>query len=175
MYKRDYSGQKFNEWTVISKSDKKGHESTYICKCSCGSIFKKAISYIKRFSRCHRCSSILSRHNSETITGHGWSALKINAKARGHIVEISPEYANELLKKQNYKCALSGLPITLISNGGIKTCNQTASLDRIDSSKGYIEGNVQWVHKHINKIKQNFKEDYFINMCEKVVNHQRNK
>ena len=32
----------------------------------------------------------------------------------------------------------------------------TASLDRIDSTKGYVRGNIQWVHKDINW----FKRDY---------------
>ena len=34
-----------------------------------------------------------------------------------------------------------------------------ASSDRIDSSKGYVEGNVQWVVLGINYTKRNFKEE----------------
>jgi hypothetical protein len=43
-----------------------------------------------------------------------------------------------------------------------------ASLDRIDSKKGYVEGNVHWVHKDVNMMKRNFTEEYFINLCETV-------
>jgi hypothetical protein len=50
----------------------------------------------------------------------------------------------------------------------------TASLDRIDSSKGYIEGNVQWIHKHINKMKNNFNESYFIEICKKISQKNQN-
>jgi len=46
----------------------------------------------------------------------------------------------------------------------------TASLDRIDSSKGYIEGNVQWVHKMVNMSKQQYTQEEFINMCIAVAN-----
>ena len=44
----------------------------------------------------------------------------------------------------------------------------TASLDRIDSSKGYVIGNVQWVHKDINIMKNKFDNQYFIDMCKKI-------
>ena len=44
------------------------------------------------------------------------------------------------------------------------------SLDRVDSSKGYIEGNVQWVHKMVNMSKQQYTQEEFIEMCTAVVN-----
>ena len=48
-------------------------------------------------------------------------------------------YIKELLKEQSGRCALSGLPIVAEEKTG------TASLDRKDSSKGYVPGNVQWL------------------------------
>jgi hypothetical protein len=48
----------------------------------------------------------------------------------------------------------------------------TASVDRIDSSKGYIKGNVQWVHKTINKMKWGYSQGEFIEFCEAVVKHK---
>lgn len=44
----------------------------------------------------------------------------------------------------------------------------TASLDRIDSSKGYIEGNVQWVHKYVNVMKWDFSMEEFLDICRKI-------
>ena len=35
-------------------------------------------------------------------------------------------------------------------------------------SEGYLKGNVQLVHKDINFMKQQFDQDYFINMCKAV-------
>ena len=73
------------------------------------------------------------------------------------------EYAWDLFLKQNRQCALTGLPLTIAMHG-----NGNASLDRIDSLLGYEEGNVQWVHKHINLMKNALDENYFIKMCSLV-------
>ena len=61
---------------------------------------------------------------------------------------ISIEDAGDVLKEQNYKCALSGIPI--LANGDFDKI--TASLDRIDNSIGYEKNNIQWVNKNINMI-----------------------
>jgi archaellum component FlaC len=49
----------------------------------------------------------------------------------------------------------------------------TASLDRVDSAKGYIKGNVQWVHKDINMMKQQYSQEYFIQMCRLTTEHSK--
>jgi archaellum component FlaC len=56
---------------------------------------------------------------------------------------------------------------------GIKTI-QIESLDRIDSKLGYIEGNVQWLHKDVNYMKQEYSQEYYIDICKKVANNARN-
>jgi len=48
-----------------------------------------------------------------------------------------------------------------------------ASLDRIDNNKGYIEGNVQWVIKKINYMKNTLSEKNFINLCNKISEKQK--
>jgi hypothetical protein len=101
------------------------------------------------------------------LTGAKWNAIITNAKARGHKVSISQQEAANLFKKQNGQCALSGLPLVL--NETVKRSKFiTASLDRIDSNKGYERGNVQWVHKDVNKMKNTFEQGYFVELCRKI-------
>jgi len=56
---------------------------------------------------------------------------------------IDKEYAWELFLKQNRKCALSGKILNFPQKS--KDKNYTASLDRIDSSLGYIPSNMEFV------------------------------
>lgn len=60
------------------------------------------------------------------------------------------------------KCALTGWDISM----SYKNC--TASLDRIDSSKGYKLDNVQWVHTMVNMCKNKYDSEKFISMCKAV-------
>ena len=55
-------------------------------------------------------------------------------------------------------CAISNVPIEM-KHYKNKTFLTTASLDRIDSSKGYIKGNVQFVAYGMNLAKNNFTDD----------------
>lgn len=48
----------------------------------------------------------------------------------------------------------------------------TASIDRIDSSKGYTKDNIQWVHKNVNIMKMDQTMDQFLYICKKIVDHQ---
>lgn len=86
---------------------------------------------------------------------------KHSARRRKIEFNISKEFIMNLLDKQNNTCVLSGLDIHL--------SNRTASLDRIDSSKGYTEDNVQWVHKIVNFMKQKMSNQELIDMCKRIV------
>ena len=78
---------------------------------------------------------------------------------------ITFEYLADLLIEQDFKCDLTGWDID-----AMEVNKNTASLDRIDSSKGYIEGNVQWVHKMVNMSKQQYTQEEFVEMCTAVAN-----
>lgn len=99
------------------------------------------------------------------ISKQYWNQIIHHAKIRNLEISITIEYVWNLFIKQNRKCALSGLDLNFAAFGHAE---QTASLDRIDSIKGYIEGNVQWVHKDINIMKMDMNEYQFIKMCDLI-------
>lgn len=72
------------------------------------------------------------------ISGQFWKQIKISALSRNLDFQISIEYIWNLFLQQNKKCVLSGLPLEIAKSYADKK-KTTASLDRIDSSKGYIE------------------------------------
>jgi len=107
----------------------------------------------------------LKRTAYEEISGQFWARLKANAKTRNINVEVDIKYCWNLFLEQNRTCALSGIKLTFSNQSKI----QTASLDRINSSLGYVKENLQWVHKTINLMKRNLTTDEFVEFCKKVV------
>lgn len=93
--------------------------------------------------------------------------IRRSAISQGHMFAVDKEYLHELFLKQNRTCAYTGWQLTFDSS--VKVRDGTASLDRIDSSKGYIPGNVQWVHKYINVMKSWQTHSDFIELCKAVV------
>jgi hypothetical protein len=99
--------------------------------------------------------------------------FKCNAVKRGIEWNLDANYLWNIYLKHNKKCALSGMPIEFgeLVNSRPDYNVMTASLDRIDSNQPYVEGNVQWVHKHINIMKNKYDEKYFIEMCKAVAKY----
>ena len=81
---------------------------------------------------------------------------------------LSLEFLLNLWNSQDSKCAYSGVPLTFETNHP-----HTVSLDRIDSSKGYTEDNVQFVCTIVNYIKQRFSEADFFDYCRLVAQFRK--
>lgn len=171
---RDLTGQQFGKWTVLCMDPewKPKKDVKWEVKCECGYtqlIHSRQLTH-KGSSGCTKCVGRPKGSASKNFKGHGelsltkWTQIKTGAASRGHKVNISIEDAWNLFEKQKRICALSGRSLemdTTVKKG-------TASLDRIDSSRDYEEGNVQWVHKTINIMKNTLDQDEFISFCRDV-------
>jgi len=150
----------------------------YLCRCKCGGT-KIVQACILQSKKCHSCGCLRKRRGKDNpkwtgvgeISGSYWDSVVAKAKKRGRggrlswPVEIDAEYAWLVYQRQGGVCALSGTPIGFGKE-------RTASLDRIDSGQGYLPGNVQWVHKTVNLMKQNLPESLFIEFCLAIAAHQ---
>lgn len=118
------------------------------------------------FNKCKRCSNKSNNPQGEYkgIRVSFFNKFKLGAENRSLDFEIDIEFMSKLAESQNYKCIYSGLD--LVFKGDFKDI--TASIDRIDSSIGYLKNNVCWVHKDINMMKQRFTKNRFIEMCKLV-------
>ena len=186
--------QKIAEWTVIDNNPIKLKTGLYInCRCKCGKekLVGKSRLLNGKTTICSSCSPKEYKQNlhkgshkgvgliTKTLFGHyKTNATKIR---RNREIEftVTIEYLWELFLKQEGKCALTGIDLILyVSEVAQKDKKyysyMTASLDRIDSSYGYIPGNVQWVHKWINIMKNTLDNDQFLYLCNKVTNNNEN-
>lgn len=181
--KDDLTGRTFGYLTVIKMAiteKSKGGRWRAICSCrNCGNQEYDADPQAIKNSLTTSCGcrrdqyeKISGKNNKnfngyEEIRGQEWWKLRNRAKKRGQEFSVTIESAWRLYLKQEKKCAITGLPIRF----GVvaKTRKETtASLDRINPNLGYIDGNVQWVHKDVNVMKNMFNQRYFIEVCKMV-------
>lgn len=139
----------------------------------CGNIFQTTPhKIVSNHTKSCGCVSIGKRMGTDVVSSTYFSVIKQHAIVRKLEFNISIEYISSLLLQQKFKCALSGLDI-VAGYVNIKSGQHTASLDRIDNNRGYVEGNVQWVHKDVNWMKQDFNQDYFIELCQRISNENK--
>lgn len=153
---------------------------TFICD-NCGCEAKKPLSEYNRNIKlgrknfcCRKCActyknylysdtpteaQILSRQNIKNYcknhvdeyTPYRYSLR--NAKKRFKEFNLTLEDLKRVWEQQNGICPYTGLKLELPSYRGCKNVWYRASLDRIDSSKGYVVGNIQFVSTPINLMK----------------------
>jgi hypothetical protein len=88
---------------------------------------------------------------------------------------LPTDFIHELWEKQGGKCCLTGTDFELVTGGncGYKRFNpNSASVDRIDNSKGYTPDNVRLVCTAINLAINEFGLENFEKLCEKFVNYR---
>lgn len=101
------------------------------------------------------------------ISGKFWNGYKKGAAERGIQFDLSIKTAWALFERQGRCCALSGTHLVF---GPGRNSRTTASLDRINNTRGYVSGNVQWVHKRINLMRNTLEIDDFVEWCGRVAN-----
>jgi len=192
--KNEYLNKIFGKLTILNfveppeytKSKNKQYYHWVSCSCNCNNSIKtyRLNNLIHGITKSCGCAKYITGKDSPFFTGHGeisgklFSYIKRTASGgtnkRKRICKdfkISIEYMWKLFLDQNRLCAISGVPIKFskVSNGS----DRTASLDRINSDLGYVEGNVQWVHKTINMMKNVLPVKDFYQWC-KLVSDKNN-
>lgn len=158
------TGQVFGEWIVTDDKVIVDHEAKIKCRCSCGTErYVTVLTLVRGIStRCSVCGNSSERHTG--ANNGNWKGVGVvpgHYLNRREISKSAKEEAAKLIEHQNFKCAMTGLSISFV--------DKTASLDRIDSNKGYIKGNMQWVHKDVNIMKNAYDLNYFIQICKLIV------
>ena len=137
-------------------------------KCTlCGSIFI-------RKGRQSLCSDACvredrSRRSEKYISGN-WrryfrQLCQYKKEARK---DINEDILLELLEKQEYTCALSGMELTCVRAKGV-TFRTNASIDRIDPNLGYNIENIQIVCNVVNKMKSDMTMDEYVEWMKRVI------
>jgi hypothetical protein len=171
--------REFGFLKVLSFDRRTKYGNHWLCECRCGTKRTLSSNSLKtgNTKSCGRCKAFVGSANKNwkgygEISRHFFRQIYHNAAMRKIEFQLSIEHIWDLFLKQNRKCVFTN--VELIFAKSYKTNErkmQTASLDRIDSSLGYLEGNVQWVHKDINMMKRGILNEDFIRLCSLVASY----
>jgi len=189
-------GIKHGNWTVLgyarhTRSRIGGHNkiSYWKCRCEgCGEVFDViAVNVTSGLSGgCVRCGSRKNRGCSNPFwKGYGevpsslWTRCKHSAKNRGICFRLTLRDMSRQWKAQKGICPVTGMKLVMLAThslgkkklGKFLDSTPVASLDRIDNIKGYEKGNVVWVHKAANIMRNAFDMTFFVDMCRRIAEY----
>lgn len=171
-------GDKYGRWEVIGGATPAPRgQKKWQCRCECGTVrgvYDRLLRAKDEPGRSvSRSCGCLVRDKRWKGTGKiamsVWQNILHGAKSRGIEVAITIADAWSQALEQGERCAITGVALVFPGSTNSKNAHRgTASLDRIDSTKGYVPGNIQWVHKRINMMKNRFDQEEFIFWCNRV-------
>lgn len=161
---------KILDFYLTPTNNPKGYIKNVDCECIvCGFVCSRYYFNLHRFG-CRECFRLSQTDQPlfGKITAGCIAQCKKAAVKRGKVFDLTPEYLWKVCLDQEERCYLTDLLMVFEKRSfgrGTKTDPYTSSIDRIDSSKGYVEGNIQWVHKDVNIFKNEYSNETFISMC----------
>lgn len=112
----------------------------------------------------------------EELTLQGMERARKRAKLKELTFDLKAEDLIRILRSQQYRCALSGLPFrteAVTVDDGIFRAPFRPSIDRIDSGKGYLPDNVRVVLVAVNVALSDWGEDVLITIAHAISDRRR--
>lgn len=183
MTRIDLTGKRFGRLMVTGYSHTgktksgQGRTASWFCSCDCGTTIVLTGRELKSGNTAScGCGHKAGKTNTAwkgcgELSGLRFSQIRKCAEKRNKPFNVTIEYCWQLLLAQDKKCALSGEPIALPLKKGEAF---TASLDCINPELGYVEGNLQWLHRNVNQLKWDQPTEKFLFWIKKVYTHNFN-
>jgi len=156
-----------------NRTQKKGLKRVFCSRKCCG---VGVVDNIPKEKRYHP-ENLNSGNRGDHLSPFRWHFRnsKRRSDKRKIDFDLTLEYLKELWERQDGVCPYTGWNLKQMSNTAhsnqLERTPDRASLDRIDSSKGYIKGNVQFVSLIAQHAKHTFSNNDLKRFCESVVNH----
>lgn len=121
----------------------------------------KSKQYIIRLNEREKNNSL------DRLLNERFLALRDRNKKFDTELDFDVTYLQELWEKQQGLCALSKIPMTFIVRKGRIPTN--VSIDRIDSTKGYLKENIQLVCMAVNQMKSDLSYTELYKFCKQII------
>lgn len=171
----------------MRKKNKIQTENGYLYRCSSCNLYLPANKFCNNKSLtyrdgvnsiCKECQRVKENSYRKNLNPedslrlklkHCLSSAKSRAKYSKLDFNLTEDYIKYLWDTQKGLCAISGIPMT--SNYGTGVIEINACIDRNDSSRGYVIGNVQLTCWAINRMKGPMNLEQLLYFCKNVINN----
>lgn len=149
------------------------------CPTCCQTVKKKKQTQRFCSAQCKGKYKYLSNHwttekQYSYISGNWEKYLNRLALKRRRETGINVDVLMQVLKEQNYLCALTGKELTCLLEVGVKYPTN-ASIDRIIAGGPYVKENIQLVCAAVNSFRKDLSVAEFVAWCKAVANHHQSK
>lgn len=115
------------------------------------------------------------KHDEYSIFRPVLKTIKQRIKDRPRDFDLTLKHLKEIWDEQEGKCPFTGFDLELRTYNTKKDKLlhiKSASLDRIDNSKGYVQGNVRWVSVMYNFARNKFSDEDVVEFAQAVVKNR---
>jgi hypothetical protein len=154
----DLTGQQFERLLVLRL--KQRAPIKWECQCACGSIVIARTGDLRK-KHTRSCGCLQRETAGRGKSYHGlsntpswnlWNRAKRRASAHNVEFSITPFDVKDIWPLDN-KCPILGIVLECNPNGKQGPQRQSPSLDRIESTRGYVKGNIAVISYHANLLK----------------------
>lgn len=186
--RRDHKGNKYHHLTLLypTRSGGSGKGVYWMARCDCGNIkevrgSEAALGKIKTCGNCQYHTTLLEDAADKGVKLRGWTkSIRVqhlryikSAVKRGIEWRLSPEKFLHIIKLDCDYCGAEPRIYESKPNYGkgrtVKTLMN--GIDRVDSSLGYVEGNVVPCCSACNKMKMGVSREEFTMQVLKIAKH----
>lgn len=141
----------------------------FFCNHSCAATKSN-----KNKPRNGNINNLRANNRADEYTQFRWFVLRAEYRGRENSrynCNLTVEYLKQLWEEQNGICIFTGWNLILPKNtkrAWVEHRPENASLDRIDNTKGYIQGNVRFIAYIANLARSTFSDEQLIKFCKSV-------
>ncbi len=150
----------------------------FYCNNQCSGHIQDNITRINSYEDRYDIGQYSSNRKDEFSLFRWYMKVMKNPDRKFVNFDIDLQYLKDLWESQSGICPISGIQMELRTHSN---CNKfladpnTASIDRIDNSIGYVKGNIRFITNMANMARNKFSDEQLIYFCRKVTDFQQEK
>lgn len=155
----------------INRQIRRGR-TNFFCNRKCAGKDNKNVERLQKFENNFKYTKYIRQPDKYSNFRWYMKVIRQSSKQSNKEYDVDCEYLKDLWEEQKGICPFTNKSLILRTHSKDSLKNPySASVDRIDNTKGYVKGNIRFVALIYNYARNIFSDDEVINFCNNVVNN----